>query len=455
VPKHPSAKDLDRFLLSTLPPARRDRVASHLRHCADCRAYVRPTLKVLLAPEDVDDQQEVETGDLYDAAVERACRKVLGWSGTLRRQRERAAPLIADLVQGKRTWGDLDDGEAESLRGIPKVDLLLEEARALRHDKPEKMVETAEMARRAAMRLDPRVYGSRIVADTRALALAELANAYRAANRPAVAEAAMLRALGYLEKGSGAPGLAARVLELAASLECDRRHFPEAYELIDRACHLHRQLGDDHMVGRALVKKSHFASCQGNAQAALVLVTEGFALLDLERDPNLGAAALQNAILYAVDAGHLKKALLHLWNAQRHGLLPGDEVNRIKLRATEGEIYAGLGKLERAETAFRAAKSDFERLGLTYVASITGLDLAAVWMRQGREEEVKALAEELAERFLRLNVGREALSAMLVLRQVCREDKVTEEGIRKVAAFLRELDRRPPGNLPPPTLADL
>jgi hypothetical protein len=32
---------------------------------------------------------------------------------------------------------------------------------------------------------------------------------------------------------------------------------------------------------------------------------------------------------------------------------------------------------------------------------------------------------------------------------------VTIEGIAKIAAYLRDLDRRPGGTLPPPTLADL
>src|SRR5215210_3421468 len=216
--KHPSQKDLDRFLLSTLPPERRNQVIRHLLACAACRAYITPDLKVLLAPEWVNDQEPIEIGDLYDAALDRASRKVLEWTGTLRQQRERTVSVIPDLVQGKRRWRDLDEEEAESLRGIPKVDLLLEEANALRHDDPARMVGTAELAKKAAMRLDPRIYGTHLVADTRARALSELANAYRAANQPTLAEETMREALHFLERGSGDLWLIARVCELAASL---------------------------------------------------------------------------------------------------------------------------------------------------------------------------------------------------------------------------------------------
>lgn len=453
--KHPSRKDLDRFLLSALPPARRRLVTRHLMRCEACLAYVSPALEVMLAPEKVDVEQPIETGDLYDAALDRACRKAVDWTETVREQRERAAPVIADLVQGRRKLQDLSEEEHGALRGIPKVDLLLEEAKALRHREPAKMIEAADLARRAAMRLDPRVYGPHIVADTRARALAELANAYRTADQPARGEAVMREALRYLERGSGDLHLAARVSELAASLACDQRHFREAHELIDGALLIYRRFGDDHMAGRALITKSYYLSCEGDAAEALFFVTEGFLLLDLKRDLELGASALQNTILYAVDAGHLKAAQQLLWHSQINGLLPDEEVNRIKLRATAGEIFAGLGQLDRAETAFRTAKEEFEDLGLIYVAGITGIDLAAVWMRQGRVEEVKELAERLADDFLKLNVKREALAAVLVLREACRKGRVTLEAIRRIAGYLRDLDRRPGGTLPPPTLADL
>ncbi|HWN42591.1 MAG TPA: hypothetical protein VNW71_10235 [Thermoanaerobaculia bacterium] len=453
--KHPSRKDLDRFLRSALPPARRRLITRHLMDCGACFAYLSPSLEIMLAPEKVDTEKPAETADLYDAALDRACRKALDRTGIIREQRERAAPVIAILVQGRRKFRDLSEEEHNALQGIPTVDLLLEEAKALTHEEPGKMIEAADLAKKAAMRLDPRVYGPHIVADTRARALAELANAYRAANQPALGEVVMTQALQYQERGSGDLHLAARISELAASLACDQRHFREAHELIDRVFLIYRQLGEGHMAGRTLIKKSHFLSCEGNAEEALIFVTEGFTLLDLKRDPGLGAAALQNTILYAVDAGHLKKAQYHLWNAQNYGLLPDEEVNRIKLRATSGEIFAGLGQLDRAETAFRTAKAEFEDLGLFYVAGITGIDLAAVLMRQGRAEEVKALAEQLVDDFLNLNVKREALAAVLVLREACRRGRVTVEGIAKIAAYLRDLDRRPGGTSPPPTLADL
>lgn len=452
---HPSRKELDRFLHSSLPPARRKEVSVHLIFCELCLAYLRPSLEVLRAPEEVDCEIPIETGDVYDAALDRAFRKALDWTGVVRKQRERAAPVIADLVQGRRKFLDLSEEEHGLLQGISKVDLLLEEAKALRHGEPRKMIEAADLAKRAAMRLDSRVYGPQIVADTRARALAELANAYRAANQPAAGELVMAQALYFLERGSGDLRLAARTSELAASLACDQRHFPEAHELIDRAVLIHRQLGDNHMAGRALITKSYYLSCDGRPEEALVQVTEGFPLLDLKRDLELGASALQNTILYAVDAGHLKKAQQLLWESQMHDLLPGEEVNRIKLRAISGEIFAGLGQLDRAEAAFRTAREELQGLGLTYVASITGIDLATVWLRQGRLQEVKDLAEKLADDFLRLNVKREALAAVLVLREACRKERITVEGIRKIAGYLRDLDRRPEGALPQPTLADL
>ncbi|HET9225187.1 MAG TPA: hypothetical protein VFR31_00855, partial [Thermoanaerobaculia bacterium] len=304
--KHPSWKELDRFLHSALPPARRTRIAHHLMSCESCLAYLRPTLEILRAPEEVDHEGPVENVDMYDAAVDRACKKALDWTGAVRRQRERAAPVISELVEGRRKFLDLSEEEHDSIQGISVVDLFIEEARALRHEEPRKMIAAADFAWKAAIRLDLRVYGPKIVADTCARARAELANAYRAANQPAIAETVMIQALDYLERGSGDLHLAARITELAASLACDQRHFAEAHELIDRAIMIHRQLGDSHKEGRALITKSHYLSCEGRSDEALARVTEGFLLLDRKREPGLGAQALHNTIIYAVDAGYLK-----------------------------------------------------------------------------------------------------------------------------------------------------
>lgn len=104
-----------------------------------------------------------------------------------------------------------------------------------------------------------------------------------------------------------------------------------------------------------------------------------------------------------------------LWQARLHRLLPAEGVNRLRLWTTEGTIWSGLGQLERAENAFREAKDGFESHGLRMQAALAGLELAKVWLRQGREQEVLPLAEELVETFCDMGIQRETVAALRVL----------------------------------------
>ncbi|HYN22664.1 MAG TPA: hypothetical protein VE078_17020, partial [Thermoanaerobaculia bacterium] len=148
-----------------------------------------------------------QRGQAYDQAIERAFKTVLRKESSITRRKARTAPLIDDLVAGRRAWEGLTTRELRSLQGLPLVELYLKESQASRHHDPPGQVAAARLARAAAHRLDSRVYGPQVVADTRARAWAELANAYRSNDELDRAEQVMKRALHYLERGSGDPAL--------------------------------------------------------------------------------------------------------------------------------------------------------------------------------------------------------------------------------------------------------
>jgi len=63
---------------------------------------------------------------------------------------------------------------------------------------------------------------------------------------------------------------------------------------------------------------------------------------------------------------------------------------------------------------------------------------------------VRELATKLVDRFRELGIKREATAAVAALRQACEQEIATVEMVEEVAAYLRELDRRPDVALPPP-----
>jgi tetratricopeptide (TPR) repeat protein len=391
-------------------------------------------------------------GGTYDAAIDRAFRAVLRKEVSIVRSAASTVPLIDDLVGGRRAWKELTAQEVRSLRGLPMVDLHLKEAQASRHHDPQRQVAAARLARAAAHGLDLRVYGPQVVADARARAWAELANAYRANDELDRAEQVMKTALHYLERGSGDLLLEARLLELSASLFVDQRSFAYAREVLERVFALYKGIGDDHLAGRTLIKLSHVVYLHGDAATAIRLQTRGSALIDLSREPGLGPLVLQNMISLLSEAGMFRKAQHLLWQSRISGRLPQGENARLKMLWTEGRIHVGLGQLDRAESVLLRAKEGLDGFGQGYDAGLVALDLAALWLGQGKQRQVRDLAAKLVSRFRELGVARETIAAVTELRRACEREKATADMAKRIAEHLRDATRRPDVSLPPPRL---
>ena len=120
-----------------------------------------------------------------------------------------------------------------------------------------------------------------------------------------------------------------------------------------------------------------------------------------------------------------------------------DPLNLLKLRWVEGKIFAGLGKLHRAEAIFTEVKEEFRQRDRKYLVAMLDLELMNVQLRQGGGAEIDALAEEAVGIFRELKVHREALKAVSFLREACRQKLATSELVQEVVNFLNRLERRP------------
>jgi hypothetical protein len=67
-----------------------------------------------------------------------------------------------------------------------------------------------------------------------------------------------------------------------------------------------------------------------------------------------------------------------------------------------------------------------------------GLDVAAIWMRQGRIDKVKRLVLELLEVFRARYVARESIAALLMLRDALDRDRASLELLAMVASVLEQ-----------------
>jgi tetratricopeptide (TPR) repeat protein len=305
------------------------------------------------------------------------------------------------------------------------------------------MLELAKSALLAAERLAPsRRYPEALLNDLRARAAAELSNAERVNEHFLLAEDALVKACSYAEGGTGDLILQARMDELAASLRKDQRRTEEADALLDSACRAYLKLGENHLAGRALIKRGVNFGIGERAREGVALLTRAVELL-AQGDPQLLAVAEHNLIDALVDAGDALKASRLYLKSNLRVIFKDDPLNLIRLRWLQGKISGGRQRFEDAEKVLARVRDEFRALGLEYVAAVAGLDLAKVLLAQGKHRELHALSVELVARARAKRIHQGARDALRCFEIMCRYGAATAHTTKLLQRFLEESERRP------------
>lgn len=428
---HLSDLEVERYLAGELPPEAQRRATRHfLRGCPLCTE--RLSARLPSGP----GNPPPAGGDPYEQALDRAiadaCRRAPQWD-VERRQAELS-------VAGE------DASRPAPRPATPSpawVQVLLEQSFAERYRDPRQMLAYALAARDASLQIDAATFGRPLAADWQARAWAELANAHRLADDFAASERALARAGKLLEEGTGDPLVQARVRALEASLRADQRRFAEAAGLIEENVEIYQILGETHLEGRALVKLAIFSDYAGDPRRGLELVQKGLPLLDPEHDPKLQVTATEVLLGLLVENRRHREALELLRQSDLGTRLGAEPMNQLRLRWVEGQIWAGLGRPDRARAAFEAVRTGFLAAGQEYTAALVGLDLAAVWLEQGETAQVTELAQQMLAAFQKAGIEREARRACDFLVEACRREQATPALVEHVYRFLKRLERDP------------
>jgi tetratricopeptide (TPR) repeat protein len=426
------------FLAGRLDAAGRRRMVRHLRSgCPRCE---------LLVNEEPWRAAEPVAEELYDEALTRVSANAKSLAKRWQKESAKLERALVLLDQAPGGPGDLKFPyrEAQALHGWPLCEALLRKSCEVRFSDPKRMLSLAESAARVAAHVRLEKYSwPGFVPDLQARAFAELGNAYRVNDRFSEADKYFTKALGCLERGSGDISLQARVLDLFASLRSAQRRLEDAIALLDQVYQRYLESGDLHLAGRALISKGMNTRCQGSPREAVSLLEEGLALLHREAGPELGNIGRQALLNALTDCGEYQRASRLLLRSGLREAFADEPIHLLKLRWVEGKIHAGLGRLDTAERAFSHVRQEFLRSGQFYEAALVGIELAAVWLRQGRAAEVQGLATEMHEIFDELGVEREAAKAFCFVREACRTQAVNLLLIERVHAFLERLPWRP------------
>jgi hypothetical protein len=189
--------------------------------------------------------------------------------------------------------------------------------------------------------------------------------------------------------------------------------------------------------------KGIFTGYRGDSEEAISLIQCGLSSVNEQSDPGLVFSGTQSQARFLVDCGRFEDARSVLQNLRERKLDIGGRVNELKVRWLEGQISVGLEELEDAEQALIEVKQGFEETGLTYKGALAGLELGAVWLRQGRADDAARVVLESTDVFLSLQIQREFLASVLMLRKAVEMKYLNLTLLRQVIDFLYKPERDP------------
>lgn len=404
------------------------RAAAHLATgCPACWAAIRAA-RAWLAP------SEPLPADAYDRPIERA------FTVALRAAREidRRERLIGSLLPSQRHLGEgkleraAQRRRLESERRYDAAPLgeRYEAHRRIsweaRFTDPDRMVEHAGLAHTIAQFIlrPEEVGGAAPLADLRAQATGELANAWRVRNEYPKAWRNLMNAFALRLEGTGDEALHARLLDIQASYHADRRELPEAHAALDRALSLYQKLGLDRLEAKLLVQKGIYYGYSEKPELAVAQLEQALERIDPELDPDLDLAVRFNLASYLIDAGDLRAARRQTWGLAARFAERGQILNSAKILWLEGKIHRELGELERAEREIARARAGFAEAGDQFLCGLTGLELALLAHRREAVGEAVALATEALQLFRALEIGRDALAALTLLETLLGDGRM-------------------------------
>ena len=423
-----------------------DTARAHLRQgCPRCASTLRqaardetPELRRLIR------QTILTDGEPDRQALSELAGRTVAWATLLDAERAAAVELEQALLA-------MPPGErAEAVRTgaryrtLGLIHHLMDHARNEGFSDPARARSLAELAVEAAESLDDRSYPSPMVAEARALAWAVLGNALRLISDLFGAERAFHSARSHLESESIHPVIRADVLTLLASLRIDQTRYTDAIEILDQTASVYRLFAEPQSEGRALIKMSLAVGENGDPERSVELLEIAESLLDPVVDLELLLIAQQGRVIRLNEAGRSDEAAdLFEELAPRYEAEICNFSRLQKLYWVGARVAHSLGDVRRAERELLEVRRRYQEHEEPYNFAQVSLDLAILYMEQGRTSEVRTIAQEMLPIFTSRRIHQHALAALVLFQRAAEAETASVTYVRKLATFLHRARNNP------------
>jgi transcriptional regulator with XRE-family HTH domain len=232
-----------------------------------------------------------------------------------------------------------------------------------------------------------------------------------------------------------------RLLDLEASLWIDLRKPARALALLDQATEAAPQSGDSQ--ARLWLKRSNALALMGDTEGAIEAGEKARSLLGSDSSPRLHWIVQFYLMESLCEVGRAAKAEELLDGLRALTAQIGNGLDSLRLRWLEAKIAAGVGRVAEAIAALSRVRADFAEKTIRYDEALASMELAALYLMQGRTADVKRLVRQMEPIFRAKGVHEEAKKALELFRQAVELETVTLELVRRVVAYLYRAQHNP------------
>lgn len=449
--KHLEPSLLERLLQGAISPSEARELVRHLTEsCPEC-ARIAGLETTTVAAAEVEASSpavaaacsESRSGREGEISFERVRQRLEGTIGLVFRQREEAPALLAELERHPLERQRILVCNNPRFQTLPLAELLLERSWTVGLGEPAAGEDLAELADGLMDQIEPALFGGEVLNDLRARSWAYRGNFRRVATDFRGAEEAFRRAEALLVRGTGDILEQARLFGLRATLCFAQYRMDEAGELLEKAFQIYLVTEEGHLAARTLIQMGLVAKGEGRLDRAMRLFEEGLETIDPQEEPRLLLVGHHNLLGCLIELGRFEEAAAQLPLVRRLTVDRATRTDLLNLRWREGHILQGLGHESRAEAAFLEVRKGFVELGIAYEAAFVSLDLATLYLRQGRTGEIRELVGEIVPIFQSRDVHRDALAAVLLLQRAVEMETLTLKTVEEVAEVIRRSQAKP------------
>jgi AraC-like DNA-binding protein/tetratricopeptide (TPR) repeat protein len=410
-----------------------------------------PMPRVLLRPQDWDC---AERGALDDATLQRFLQRFRALYPRVQLGPNTPRP-VKIIIDGARLEGNFASDIWEQLEGLP----FTEQYMAIRHQfafttpalfkllskrsREEGRKDSARGVVLAELALASIEASAEVLGDDAANHLAEawarVGNARRLASDYPGAAKAFAHAWGVWQQPRSLyrPEIEAEISIRESALRMNQRHFDHAAELADTAVRLARSLESPQKLAQFLIQRGSVSLYNGDAARALIAYQEARDVAKASGEIYFEFSAHTGCCLALIACKSYREATAVLERAADICNQLADGVFHHQVQWLHALLASNQNQHGQVVAHFQQARTGFIRARAMDYAAVVSLDLALLYHRNGQLDDLVPLLTEALPALEALQIDREYLAAVKLLRQALIKGTVSKRLLGRVRDFLR------------------